>query len=79
MPLVDLTTEEWSRVLQVISTKCTWVEANALLMRITAQLNPPAATPLPEFDPSKQQTNSGMREVPVESAQHDPPRRGHRT
>ena len=72
MPAVELTQDEWSKILGIISTKCTWVEANPLLMKITQALQQPPASA------NKQQTNSGSEETPVESAQHDPPRRADR-
>ena len=76
MPAVELTQDEWSKILGIISTKCTWVEANPLLMKITAQLNPQAQ---PNGDPNnKQQTNSGSAEMPMESAKHEPARRANR-
>ena len=78
VPAVDMTQDEWQRILTMLSRQ-PWLEANPLLMKITQQLAPqPTAAPSDWDQMSKQQTNSGTPEVPMESAKHDPPRRGHR-
>jgi hypothetical protein len=38
MPSVELTDQEWQQVITIIGTKCTWAEANPLLMKIGQQL-----------------------------------------
>jgi hypothetical protein len=45
MSSVELTDQEWQQVITIIGTKCTWAEANPLLMKIGGQLN--AQHPVP--------------------------------
>jgi hypothetical protein len=38
MASVELNDQEWQQVINIIATKCTWAEANPLLMKISQQL-----------------------------------------
>lgn len=58
MPAVELTDQEWADIQRHIATKCLWIEANPLLMRIDQGLRKAAnggapPPPPPEPEPEK--------------------------